>query len=265
MRILKAALGALAATMAGSAQSIVTRHDVPDSPYLADERDHPAVFALYRSGKGHKECVATLIHERWAVTAAHCTGKAIAEATGAGKPGFRVEIAGREAWIDKLVVHPDGAMTRPPNPNWTDIALLRFAKPVSGVRPVALHDRKDEIGRTVVLPGWGRLGNGVDALTGEDGRFRIARNRVDSAGALYVDWTFDDPRKGRALELEGISGPGDSGGPALVRKGRGWATLGVSSHQRTFGGPEGRYGVVERYVRISAVLPWIRAEIASGR
>lgn len=265
MRILKAALGGLALATPGSVQSIVVRHDVPDALYLADERGHPAVFALYRSSKGYRDCVATLIHERWAVTAAHCVGKAMTEATAAGKPGYRVEIAGRDALIDRLVPHPDSAMTRPVKPNWTDVALLRFAKPVRGVQPVALHDRKDEVGRTVLLPGWGALGNGVDALTGEDGRFRIAHNRVDSASGLYIDWKFDDPRQGRALRLEGISGPGDSGGPALVRKGRGWATLGVSSHQNTFGGPEGRYGVVERYVRISAILPWIRREIASGR
>jgi hypothetical protein len=198
------------------------------------------------------------------VTAAHCIRKTLAEATAAGKPGYRVEIAGKEAFIDRLVRHPDSAMTRPARPNWTDVALLRLSKPVRGVQPVALHDRSDEIGRTVVLPGWGRLGNGVDALTGEDGRFRIAHNRIDSASDLYIDWKFDDPRAGGALKLEGISGPGDSGGPALVRKGHGWATLGVSSHQRPFGGPEGRYGVVERYVRISAILPWIRREIASG-
>lgn len=264
MRLLKATLGGCVLAMAGGAQSIVVRHDTPDAAYVADERDHPAIFALYRTPKGHKDCVATLIHERWAVTAAHCTGKALVEATAAGKPGYRVEIAGREAFIDRLVVHPDSAMTRPAKPNWTDVALLRFAKPVWGVRPVALHDGKDEVGRTVVLPGWGTLGNGVDALTGEDGRFRIAHNRVDTASDLYIDWKFDDPRQGGALKLEGISGPGDSGGPALVRKGRGWAMLGVSSHQRTFGGPEGRYGVVERYVRISAVLPWIRREIAAG-
>ncbi len=264
MRLLKAGLGGLALAMAAGSQAIVVRHDIPDSAYRADERDHPAVFALYRSPKGYRNCVATLIHERWAVTAAHCLGKAISEATATGKAGYRVEIAGRDATIDRLVLHPDSAMTLPPKPDWTDIALLRFAEPVRGVRPVALHDGKDEVGRTVALPGWGRLGNGVDALTGEDGRFRIARNRVDSASQLYIDWKFDDPRQGRAVKLEGISGPGDSGGPALVRKGRGWATLGVSSHQDTLGGPEGRYGVVERYVRISAVLPWIRREIASG-
>ncbi len=264
MRFVKSTLGAFFLMLSGGGQAIVVRHDIPDAVYAADERDHPAIFALYRNAKGHKDCVATLIHERWAVTAAHCTGKAITEATAAGKPGYRVEIAGREALIDRVVRHPDSAMTRPANPNWTDIALLRLAKPVRGVRPVSLYDRTDEVGQTVLLPGWGDLGNGVQALTGEDGRFRVAHNRVDAASELYLDWKFDDPREGKAVKLEGISGPGDSGGPALVRKGHGWATLGVSSHQRTFGGPQGRYGVVERYVRISAVLPWIRRNLARG-
>ncbi len=264
MRLVKAAVGGLVLAMASSSQSIVVRHDIPDLVYVADERDHPAIFALYRSPKGHRDCVATLIHERWAVTAAHCTGEHIIEAAAGGKAGFRVEIAGREAFIDRLVPHPDSEMTRPSRPNWTDVALLRLSQPVRGVRPVALYDRKDEVGKTVILPGWGGIGNGADALTGADGRFRLAHNRVDSASELYLDWKFDDPREGRALKLEGISGPGDSGGPALVRKGHGWATLGVSSHQRTFGGPEGRYGVVERYVRISTILPWIRREIATG-
>ena len=265
MRRMKAAVGGLLLAMAGDAGAIVQRHDMPDSAYLADESAHPAIFALYRSPEGHKGCVATLVHRRWAVTAAHCARTALIEATAAGKPGYRVEIAGREAFIDRLVRHPDSARTRPPSPNWTDIALLRFSRPVLWVRPVALHDRRDEVGKVVILPGWGGSGNGAVALTGQDGLFRVARNRVDSASALYLDWKFDDPRDGAALTLEGISGPGDSGGPALVRKGRRWATLGVSSHQRTFGGPEGRYGVVERYVRISAVLLWIRKEIAAGR
>jgi len=70
-----------------------------------------------------------------------------------------------------------------------------------------------------------------------------------------------------AMPLEGISGPGDSGGPTLIDL----CVAGVSSAQRVVidvddegretGGP-GRYGVIEVYTRVSSYLPWIRAATA---
>jgi hypothetical protein len=188
-----------------------------------------------------------------------------------GRPGYRVEIAGREAFIDKVIRHPKGEIGEdgniPESPEFTDVALLRLAAPISDIKPVALYDRKNEIGKSVLIPGWGGWGDGERALQKEDGRFRVATNRVDAVKGNYVEWKFDDPRAGRrAVALEGISGPGDSGGPALVRtRNGGWATLGVSSHQETFGGREGRYGVVERYTRISTLVPWITSEMLKNK
>ena len=72
-------------------------------------------------------------------------------------------------------------------------------------------------------------------------------------------WTFDDPRSalGRALPLEGVSGPGDSGGPALIMTNRGWAVAGISFAQRTFNRPEGSYGNEEVYMRVAGYTDWI--------
>jgi hypothetical protein len=89
----------------------------------------------------------------------------------------------------------------------------------------------------------------------------VAQNRIGSAQGGWLFWRFDEPASGRALQLEGISGPGDSGGPALVVTRRGLRIIGVGSSQQTGGGPEGKYGVLEGYVRVSQFIPWIRQVI----
>ena len=248
----------IAAFVATPAAAIIIRHDVADAAYLGRESDFPAVFGLYRTRAGKLNCGATVISPRWAVTAAHCTeAKRLLEAVRPGGPGYEVSVAGRAVLIDRVVVHPDPA---------SDLALLRFSVPVEHVAPVPLHRGTDELGRTVVMPGWGVFGNGKTGVGEHDGVFRVAENVVDRAEGGRLYWRFDGPgEKSAALRLEGISGPGDSGGPALVATPGGWAIAGVSSSQDTRGGPEGLYGVVESFVRVSAFAAWIdRETTASG-
>jgi len=241
------------------AAGIVIRHDVPDAAYLAKESDFPALFSIYRTKAGHKECVATLIDFRWAVTAAHCAReKRLLEAVAPGGKGYSVEVAGRPASIDKVIHHPGTGTGRAP-----DIALLRFASPVTHVAPIPLYRNRDEQGRIIVMPGWGGTGNGKSGLGIEDGLFRVAENLVDRAAEGRLRWKFDAPGlNSRALTLEGISGPGDSGGPALIKTPGGWAVAGVSSAQDTMGGGEGLYGVEEVFVRVSEFTPWIDGHLA---
>ena len=115
-----------------------------------------------------------------------------------------------------------------------------------------------------MMPGWGGTGNSKCGLGMEDGLFRVAENLVDKAENGRLRWKFDAPSlNSRALTLEGISGPGDSGGPALLRTPQGWAVAGVSSAQDTMGGAEGLYGVEEVFVRVSEFTPWIDGYIVS--
>jgi hypothetical protein len=248
--------------MPSVAAGIVIRHDVPDAAYLAKESDFPALFGIYRTRAGHKECVATLISARWAITAAHCTReKRLLKAAVPGSGGYSVEVAGRSAYIDKVLQHPGNGTGRAP-----DLALLRFASPITHVIPIPLFRGGDEQGRVILMPGWGGTGNGKSGLGVEDGLFRVAENRVDRAGKGRLCWMFDAPGpNSRALTLEGISGPGDSGGPALVRTPAGWAVAGVSSAQDTMNGPEGLYGVEEIFVRVSEFTRWIDRSLAPTR
>ncbi len=255
VRFLLVAGAAFLPTVAGG---IVIRHDIPDAAYLAKESDFPAVFNIYRTKAGHKECVATLISDRWAVTAAHCAREEqlLEDVALAGK-GYAVEVAGIRASIDKVIHHPGDGAGRAP-----DIALLRFTSPVSHVAPLTLYRDREERGRIVVIPGWGGTGNGKCGLGLEDGLFRVAENVVDRAEEGRLRWRFDAPGpNSTALTLEGISGPGDSGGPALIKTPNGWAVAGISSAQDTMGGAEGLYGVEEVFVRVSEFAQWMDGHI----
>jgi hypothetical protein len=259
---------AAAALCAVSAEAIVIRHDVPDRAYLARERDWPAIFALYVNKAGHRDCVATLIAPQWAVTAAHCTkDKPFLEAMAQPKPRFRTQIAGRPAFIDRVVRHPLSERAQGGRfQDWADLALVHLERPVTRVRPVRLHEAADEEGMVVMLPGWGTTGNGEKGLGKPDGLFRLAQNRVGGAQGGWLFWRFDKPdAEGAAVPLEGVSGPGDSGGPALIRTRAGLEIVGVSSSQQTGGKSEGVYGVLEGYVRVSQFAPWIRQVMQEHR
>jgi hypothetical protein len=245
-----------------AATAIIIRHDIPDAAYLGQESDYPALFGIYRTKAGHKECVATVIARSWAVTAAHCAReKKLLDAARAGGSGYSVQVAGRPAVVDLVVPHPGRGSGRAP-----DIALLHFALPVDHVAPLPLYRNRDELGRVVAMPGWGGTGNGKSGLAAEDGLFRVAENRVDRAEEGRLWWKFDAPGpNSRALTLEGISGPGDSGGPALIKTPSGWAVAGISSAQDTMGGPEGLYAVEEVFVRVSDVASWIDEQVGRSR
>lgn len=86
---------------------------------------------------------------------------------------------------------------------------------------------------------------------------RATNNVVDRAVESFLVFDFDAPPDG--ADLEGISGPGDSGGPAYLVKPDGTIFVaGVSSGQDSRKtGKEGVYGVTEYYARVSSYAGWI--------
>lgn len=230
----------------------------------------PSVFWLEQRSN-RKICVATLIDAQWALTAAHCVEETDLRAHIARAGEYVVQIAGVMSGIDTVVMHPNYAFRYEQGhaSEEVDLALLRLSEPLAMPVPMSLYRGQDELDRVATLLGWGYFGVGTTGIQSDDGRFRRANNRVTEAnGRLRFD--FDDPRQpdSRAVELEGLPGLGDSGGPALLQTAEGWHIAGVAigeiAAESAPAGVQGLYGAVGVYERVSGHLDWIESVIHAG-
>jgi len=180
-------------------------------------QERSSVFALETPGNP-PDGEGTLIAPLWVLTAAHVGVEVEA--------GHALTIVGADYEVEATFVHPawdDGASD--------DIALIKLKRPVAGVDPVGLYPHQDEVGGIVTVVGRGDFGTGETGPTGNDRRVRGATNKVDGANEGLLWWRFDAPGEstGNAMRLEGISGPGDSGGPAFIDVDGSRYVVGVSS------------------------------------
>ena len=230
---------------------IITRHDVEDAAYLVEEDAYPALVAI-------GQAQGTLIDEHWVLTAAHVVA--------GDDPGDRtLVIGGQPCVVDRVVLHDRWVGTGLPGVamrEWTDLALLHLREPVRSVPPMALYTGDDEQGMRITFVGTGSQGNGRDGDLGRDMRLRCAHNRIDRVEADWLVIGFDAPPGGEALE--GISGPGDSGGPGIVRVDGRALLAGVSSRNESGDRATCTYGSQEYYARVSSNLDWIRGVIDKG-
>lgn len=230
--------------------AIVTRHDVDDAEYLKLGLKYGETVASFSGGCG------TLVRPTWAITAAHVADPAYF--------GDYMDIGGKRYTIKRTIIHPEFTMSAGVQ---HDIALVELTEPVLGITPATLFRDSTEVGREIIFVGTGWAGTGdrgmVEGHIIKDRQLRGAQNRVDGIAGNYLQFTFDGPDSEDALPFEGISGPGDSGGPALWFDGDQPYLLGVSSHQGGVGpgGVQGVYGVREYYTRISDYQDWILESI----
>lgn len=241
-----------------NSHAIIIRHDKGYTRYIAKEVNYPQVFYVEKQ-YDHKVCVATLIHPRWAVTAAHCTEETSLGVRLQRGETFPVTIANQISYVDRMVIHPD---YEPGSLMEVDLALLRLSEELEFPRPVKLHDKEDELGRVVTLLGWGFFGLGTTGRDYDNGKFRFAHNRITEAGRRLV-FKFENPMDldSGALEFEGVPGLGDSGGPALLETEQGATLAGVAVGELMRVGydreSQGKYGAVVIYERLSQHRNWI--------
>ena len=237
--------------VSGLLPPIVMRHDVEESKYIRLAEKYAGSVVNLSAGNG------TFIRDNVIITAAH-----VADYIDMDNP---VSIEGVDYPIKDIIIHPEFDMQRSIE---HDIAILILEKSVSNIEIAKLYTSRDELGKSIIFAGTGWAGTGdigmVDGSIIKDNIMRAAQNKVDGITENgFIRFTFDEPGSENALPLEGISGPGDSGGPALWFDGDQPYLMGVSSHQNRRGlqRPEGVYGVYEYYARVSEYTDWINEEI----
>jgi len=256
--------------MSSTASAVVIRHDVDDSKYRVPASEFPALADM--PGEGH----GVLIAPQWVITAAHAI------------PGHselrHVVINGVSRDVERVVMHP-GYKTLPQElidqamasgeamlivvflASSDDIALVKLARPVTDVAPVAIYKDTDEPGQVVKIVGKGATATGA---TGHDPEgpnrteLRRAFNKVTSAYDRWFCHVFDEPPQ--ALPLEGTPGNGDSGGPALIQVGDQWLLAGLTAWKVVQGDVRtarpGRYGQTSCNLRLSHYTGWIESVIS---
>lgn len=257
-------LGCLVSLFALRSYGIIVRHDVAPGNFVLRATDFSQVFYLELQGQ-RKVCGATLISNRWALTAAHCVSETSLGTVIERGDEFQVEIANVPRSIDRVMLHPEFTSSHTPE---VDLALLRFVQEVNYPKPIPMNIEVDELGEVITLIGWGYFGLGTTGRQYYDGTKRQAKNRITRVDQRLFSF-FDDPRQrnNAALPLEGTLSLGDSGGPAFLETSEGLLLAGVSVGQ--IEGPDfseetqGQYGSVAVFERVSLHIDWINSVINS--
>lgn len=226
------------------AGAIVIRHDVDDSEYLdfATNYSESIAYTDY--------CAFTLISPEWLLTAAHCM-------TGGGRIPFSVAHLGSIYRVNQVIIHPEFSTE---NDELNDVALIQLKDSISNGTPVSIYTDQLEEGKRVIFIGRGTTGNGEAGLQRHDERERAATNTVQKTSDQHLIFKFDPPSS--ATSLEGISGPADSGGPALLEVDGNRFIVGISGFQDRNGYEQAHYNVLEYYSRVSTHSDWILTTIS---
>ena len=211
-----------------STVAISIRHDrsVADYNELALQSEYAA--AGFLADSFGQVCTGALVSPTQVLTASHCV-----DDNADGLVDTEVDLTDLEFGFDANIpteAAPNIA-TAAINPAWVtsngepdfDVAVLTLSQPITNVTPAHITDQDPQalIG-TMVGYGEQGLGNGFPTnLPGANQRL-AANNRIDSSGGVLQS-DFDSPSGNTStlglttpLNLEGSTGPGDSGGPLFA-------------------------------------------------
>ena len=224
--------------------AIIVRHDQSARVSNTEGSELRAIGKVLPDGE------SVLVAPEWVLTAAHV-------ATGAPLSRLRVRFFGIDYRVVEVVAYPDW------KPGDNDIALMRLAQPVARVQPFAIDYTASLIpGESRLwLAGRGDFGDGLKGVVGNDGGMRLAQNLLAELSDGRIIIKMEAPDAG-AIAREGISGPGDSGTPILLRSEGGYRVVGIGSVGATPDGVRyGQYGSEDCFIRVAHVESWLEKTI----
>ncbi|MCI2422260.1 serine protease [Saccharopolyspora sp. K220] len=230
--------------------------------------------SMQSTSDGEHHCGATLIDKQWLVTAAHCV---------AGQQPSNIQYrigstayssGGELVKPDKFVAHPkskqkqsgDSKSKQQQQPNEDvatgyDVALVHLSQPVEA-QPIKIAATSPQPGTELRLLGWGQTCEKKDCGKPPQTLQELDTKTVDPSKCTSSDSPFDQARELCIDNQDGKASAcyGDSGGPALVREGSGFALVGATSRGQAENCPD-KPGI---YSDLVAHTDWINETMSSG-
>lgn len=248
----KILIGILSLICFGHIQCSRAQIKTGDQPFTFDPvefgKEFPAVCKVGMDGGD-----GTLIETRWVLTAGHVADGMFLRSNGNLMVYFE---NGSEYQVKNVYLHPKFEPM-----GLFDVALLELSDDVKGIMPMKIFSDTTELNKEIVLVGHGDKRK-PDGSWIKDGKLRAYTNVIDKVTLTHILFDYDGPDN-NPTKCEGSSGPGDSGGPALIKVNNEYHVAGISSMGEPGENGPATFGAVEHFVRVSAFRDWIKSTMAN--
>ena len=234
----------------------------------ANPGEYPSMVALVNPGFASLDrrlfCGATVVAERWVMTAAHCVFDGFGQMLDpefvravSGINDLQLDTPDTEHRILRIIVHPDYDRTRELPPN--DIALLELESEMVAPAATLFTGETENFTDTMgFIAGWGAIeysdpANAVYPTTLQDAAVPLVSNDVCNAPQSYDGLIEDEHLCAGFVDGEIDACAGDSGGPLFITVNGEQLQAGITSFGIGCGLPL-FYGI---YTNVSHFIPWL--------